>query len=123
VRRIALAASLTAAVLTVVACGAGEDDSAVPEGEHSRVQIIARDISFSASTYEATRGAVEIDYRNDGAMMHSLKIAEIDGFELKVAKHGDSDADTIDLEPGNYIVYCDVPGHRAAGMEATLEVD
>ena len=29
---------------------------------------------------------------------------------------------SVELEPGNYVVYCDVPGHRAAGMEGTIVV-
>jgi uncharacterized cupredoxin-like copper-binding protein len=38
-----------------------------------------------------------------------------------VASSGDTDEGTTELEPGDYRIYCDVPGHSA--MEATLTVE
>ena len=29
---------------------------------------------------------------------------------------------TIPNKPGTYTIYCSIPGHRAAGMEATVDV-
>ena len=46
---------------------------------------------------------------------------KVPGFQLEV--EGTSvDAKKIDLEPGKYVFYCDIPGHRAQGMEGTLTV-
>jgi uncharacterized cupredoxin-like copper-binding protein len=49
-------------------------------------------------------------------------IEGVDGFKLDVPTNGDVDEGSVDLQSGEYTIYCDVPGHRNAGMEATLEV-
>lgn len=125
VRRIGLLALGAVAGLAVGACGA--DDSANGPAPASRssadgVTVIAEDISLSESTYRAEAGSVEIAYRNDGSIEHTLVIEGVDGFKLDVPANGDVDEGSVDLQAGDYTIYCDVPGHRDAGMEATLEV-
>jgi uncharacterized cupredoxin-like copper-binding protein len=48
--------------------------------------------------------------------------AAVAGFELEV-DGSPSDVGTIDLEAGRYTLYCDVAGHREAGMQADLVVE
>jgi uncharacterized cupredoxin-like copper-binding protein len=143
-RRGALAAAALASLL-VAACGddaAGDDatddgaalgaesgDAPAPAdpGGGSNLTVEARDIEFDSDAYLTAAGPVDIEYRQQGALPHSLVIEDadggaVDGFRLEV---GDADADrgTADLPPGEYVLYCDLPGHRDAGMEAELRVD
>lgn len=120
--RVAVAlAVLSLAALT--GCG-GDDDSDAASGGASgdAVDVVAQDIKFPSDTYEATAGAVDVAYRNEGSITHTLVIDGVDGFKLEVAGNGDTDEGTVDLGAGTYTLYCDVAGHREAGMEATLEV-
>jgi uncharacterized cupredoxin-like copper-binding protein len=86
------------------------------------LQVVAEDIRFSATEFSSLPGAVRLTYRNAGSIEHSLKIEGVDGFRLVVPTKGAEDDATVDLEAGTYTLFCDIPGHRDAGMEATLTV-
>jgi uncharacterized cupredoxin-like copper-binding protein len=86
------------------------------------VDVVAEDIKLDKSSYEASAGEVTIAYKNEGAIEHTLLIDGVSGIELDVKAHGDTDTGTVTLKPGTYTIYCGMPGHRAAGMHATLTV-
>jgi plastocyanin len=65
---------------------------------------------------------VRIAEVNDGQIAHTLVIDGIPGFKLSVPTHGVTDQAAVRLDPGTYIYYCDIPGHRQVGMEGTLTV-
>jgi len=78
---------------------------------------------FEPSKLTAKAGSVTIDYDNPSPVDHSIAI-EGGG---KTLDESETAADTsltasADLEPGKYVYYCTVPGHREAGMEGTLTV-
>lgn len=124
-RRALVPAAVVAAII-LVGCGDDDDSNASPtedrQGGGTPVEVVARDIEFSKDAYEAAAGTVDVRYRNEGNTIHTLVIEGVDGFKLEVATNGDEDEGAVNLEAGSYVVYCDVPGHRDAGMEATLEV-
>lgn len=80
-------------------------------------------LTFDAAEYVAEAGVVEIDYVSRGGS-HTLVFAEheLNGFKLFSPGDGQRDTGKVQLEPGQYTVYCDIPGHRAAGQEATITV-
>ena len=55
--------------------------------------------------------------------LHTLVFdgGKVPGFKLE-ASSGESDELKVDLKPGEYTIYCDIPGHREAGMEGTITV-
>jgi plastocyanin len=114
------------AALTVVLVGcAGDDDATSPDdgqGTEAAVAVVAEDIGFDEEVYEAAAGTVAVEYRNEGALAHTLVIEGVDDFGLEVPGNADHDEGSVELDAGTYTLYCDVTGHREAGMEATLEV-
>lgn len=105
------------------ACGS-EDPSTGADGAAGtgELEVVAADISFDQDNYRAEAGSIEVVYRNDGSINHTLVIEDVDGFALEVNANGDVDEGAVALDPGTYVLYCDVAGHREAGMQATLEV-
>jgi plastocyanin len=114
------------ALVTLAGCGDDSDGTASPDGvEDADLRVQARDIDFDRDRYEVPAGTSTIDYVQDGALEHTLLIqgpgGDVDGFELAVnGQQGDTGS--VDLQPGTYTLYCDVAGHREAGMEAELVV-
>lgn len=128
-RRNSIVALTAAAALALAACG-GDDDTAASSGGlrdsgsgGGELTVVAEDISFPSDTYRAEAGAIDVVYENEGSIEHTLVVEDVDGFKLTVTAKGDVDQGTVELEPGTYTIYCDVAGHREAGMEATLQVD
>lgn len=78
---------------------------------------------MSPESVTALAGPVHITYRNEGTIEHTLVIEGVDGFKLDVRAEGDVDHGSVTLRPGTYTVYCDIPGHRRAGMHAVLTVE
>ncbi|MDQ3943834.1 MAG: plastocyanin/azurin family copper-binding protein [Actinomycetota bacterium] len=86
------------------------------------VTITAFDLGFREIEATAAAGEVDIRYRNEGALVHTLVFeGAAGGFKLEAPAAGTSPG-KVKLDPGTYTYYCDLPGHRAAGMEGKLVV-
>ena len=94
-------------------------------GPGGKLEVVASEsaLAFEESSLETEAGEVEIDFDNPSAIGHDVKI-EKDGEDLggtEVITQSEESA-TVDLEPGDYVFFCSVPGHREAGMEGPLTV-
>ena len=128
-KRAGFAALGLAAVLGLGACGGGGDGEstekprAASDPAASRtLRIEAHEFALTPKDLRAAPGTVAIEYVNAGAIPHTLLIDGASGLKLNVASAGDVDNGTVKLEPGTYTLYCDIPGHRQAGMETPLTV-
>jgi plastocyanin len=118
--RTAAAAALIAFLLA--ACGGGSSTPSSLSG--ADVTVHAKDtLKFDKSEYTAKAGTVKIGYVNDGNIPHTLQIDGQPNFQkLTLNSHGQSQIGSVDLPPGTYQIYCDIPGHRSAGMQANLVI-
>lgn len=83
---------------------------------------VAIDIDYQEAPQEVAAGTVDVELDNQGAIEHNVTLEELDNRKILDAAGGESDSGTVELEAGTYTYYCDVAGHRAAGMEGTLTV-
>jgi plastocyanin len=76
-------------------------------------------LSFQAKDFTVPAGIVQINYIDRGGT-HTLVFQqpEFSGFQLAVPQG--KKTGKVELKPGSYTIYCTIPGHRAAGMEATV---
>lgn len=118
-----------AAALALGACVGADGDEATERGRvagdpgaSAPLRIEAHEFSLTPEDLRAAPGPVAIEYVNKGAVVHTLAIEGVKGFKLEVPRPGDIDTGSVRLEPGSYTLFCDVPGHRQAGMEAPLTV-
>ncbi len=129
-RRLQFASLLAGAFLLLTACGGSGSDTPPPSaaggatkppvGPGTPVTIKAGDLFLEPREAAVPAGAVTITYVNEGAQVHTLLIDGIGGFKLEVPGKGDADTGNVELQPGRYTLFCDVPGHRNLGMEGTL---
>jgi len=90
----------------------------------STIEVTAEaNLKFNATNFDSVAGVNQIDYVLGGGS-HTLVFTEKEftGFELAVNPSKKKDTGKVELATGTYTIYCTVPGHRAAGMEATITV-
>lgn len=130
-----------AALLVLVACSTAVTDDEKPTSGGT-VVVDLLDDSVTLQPGEVESGTVTLEATNSGTVTHEFEIfagAE-PGTELAVESKvadttdltlldevediipGGSATLTVDLEPGTYLVICNLPGHYAAGTSAFLTV-
>lgn len=102
---------------TVVA----EESAAITEANTIEVELISYEIRMPESI---PAGPTEFVVTNIGDIEHNFEI-EGQGIEREFEENlqpGETQTMQVDLEPGEYHVYCPVGNHAAQGMELTLTV-
>lgn len=105
-------------VVGVAGCGEGT----AKNGADEALVFVADDIDWAAAPSQAPAGEVAFELVNDDDVFHDLTVEELGDQTVAEADPGVTDTGTVALEPGDYTFYCSVPGHREAGMEATVAV-
>ncbi len=83
-------------------------------------------LSFEPPELEAAPGEVTVDYENPSSVSHNVAIEDNGGetvAEGDFVTDGELSTASAELEPGDYVFYCAVPGHREGGMEGPLTVE
>lgn len=96
------------------------------EGEASpagTIEIVAYEFEFDATSWSVAEGNVTFIYENAGKIGHTLTIeGKEDDLTLSASPSLGVDSESLVLDEGTYILYCDIKGHRDLGMEGTLTV-
>jgi len=108
--------------LTAAEGAASGTASGVGPAGAGRADIVAREIVFEPKELSAPAGPVQVSLKNEGTTEHTLVVEGAPNFKKLAARPGQSQSGPLDVPPGEYVLYCEVPGHRPAGMEAKLKV-
>jgi uncharacterized cupredoxin-like copper-binding protein len=126
---------VTLCALLVLGCGSSRTTSqgtpVAPADGSLTVEAFEWGFDPGAIVLEAGE-PVTVQFENTGDVLHNFAVQDLDaevlepeGGPLFVEARGGA-RDTLvftPLEPGEYQFYCDIPGHRARGMEGSLRVE
>ena len=114
------------AVSMAVLTAGEETESEAAEPTSSEFRLIADPSgapAFTPKTATVKSGTVTIRFVNASTAEHNVAVAQ--GSRVLGRSPTINGADTdlkVDLRPGEYEYYCEIDGHRAAGMEGVLTV-
>ena len=82
-------------------------------------------LAYTTTKATATAGQVTISMKNMSGVTHNVAVQSGTSGPVigatQIIPKGTASV-TVNLKPGTYTFFCQVPGHRAAGMEGTLTV-
>lgn len=124
-RRITLPITLSALALGLSACGGDHASHGAnsPVAEDGReIEVTAGDLAFDPTELTVTAGEELTIVLTTEDGQHDFTIDELDAHVVVGA--GDTARGGFRAEdPGRYLFYCSVPGHRVGGMEGELVVE
>jgi hypothetical protein len=91
----------------------------------ARVQVVAREFSYSLSRTKVRAGRVIVELVNHGQDTHDLDLRRIGGthiFRFPSVQPGQFVDRELKLVPGRYRLWCAIADHNERGMHATLRV-
>ncbi|MDE3070177.1 MAG: cupredoxin domain-containing protein [Acidobacteriota bacterium] len=113
--------------LLLAGCGGSATGGSAVAGSFSSHALTIEADSGGAPSYvqghaRAAAGTVRITLVNHSGIPHDLHVTG-HGVDARTSTIAQGEATlTATLTPGTYTYFCDVPGHRQAGMEGTLSV-
>lgn len=131
-------AALVLGSFALAACGGDDEPSATTEpetagsteasGGGATIDVSADpggSLAFTETELTTEAGSNTINLENESSTPHNVYVEDADGNVLAETETitGSSTSTSADLEAGTYTFFCDVPGHREAGMEGALEVE
>lgn len=100
-----------------------EAETSAEDAEATEVTVEMVDIDFNPNeTTIPANTDVTVRLPNLGETVHNFYIDALD-IQTEDVEPGGETTVTINAEPGEFEYYCDIPGHRAAGMVGTLIVE
>ena len=95
------------------------------EAAPARMLVTADEWMLLTSRQSVKAGRLQIQLYNRGEDGHDLAARRVGAertFRIAETRPGQLGEATWRLKPGRYRLWCDLPGHRAAGMRASLRV-
>jgi uncharacterized cupredoxin-like copper-binding protein len=99
-----------------------DSGSSAPIPGAPQVRVTGTEFSFAPAEVTIPAGRrVNLVLENDGKQPHDLTVPDL-GIYIAAAPGGRTATGLRADEPGRYALFCSLPGHREAGMSATLVV-
>jgi uncharacterized cupredoxin-like copper-binding protein len=89
------------------------------------IEVTLADFAITPKAVAVPAGPVRFEVVNRGVVEHDFHIPALEGRHAhaqRLLKPGERRTFAYTVRPGTYEVVCTIPGHREAGMVASLEV-
>lgn len=111
--------------LLVTGCSSGGDEpEATATAQGTVVTVTEKEFSISLSQTTFTPGTYTFVVNDEGSATHNLNIEGpgVTGAATSDISAGGTATLTVTLESGTYELWCSIGGHRASGMDMTVNV-
>lgn len=123
-KRLSMLTSASTLLLVVLALSAGTTSAnSQQQGELKTVELVAKEFTFEPSKVQVEPDSrVRIKLVNKGNLSHNLHIKG-NGGKTKTLQTGKSDTIVVTApDSGKLAFFCNVPGHKQAGMRGEIAV-